>query len=115
MKKIIRSQYLLKIKRIIDLDENGDKFTLAPRNKNKIFLREYGLKFNDIKNIIRNLSVEDCFEGPELDRDSEYNGLIFKFCPIFEKIKLYIKIRIENDEKTVCISLHEYGLYSEES
>lgn len=58
----IRTQNLLKIKKIVDQDNNGDKFIIARRDKNIEFMREYGLNHEDIKDIIRGLTVEDCFQ-----------------------------------------------------
>ena len=49
----IRTQNLLKIKKIVDQDNNGDKFIIARRDKNIEFMREYGLNHEDIKDIIR--------------------------------------------------------------
>ena len=109
----IQSQNLLKIKRIIVNDNNGDKFIIVKTKKNVDFMREYSLNNEDIKDIIRGLSVSDCFSDPEEDRDSQYEGWIFKFDPLFENTKLYIKIRIENTEKSVCLSVHEFGKYDE--
>ncbi len=109
----IQSQNLLKIKKIVDNDYNGDKFAIVRTKKNVEFMREYGLNNEDVKDIIRQLTVNDCFAGPEPDRDPRYKGWIFKFCPLFENIKLYIKIRIENTEKSVCLSIHEFGRYDE--
>ena len=83
--KQIQSQYLLRIKKIVDSDNNGDKFIIRRRPKNIEFMREYGLNNEDIKDIIRGLSVEDCFAGPEKDRDLPYQGWIFKFKPLFGK------------------------------
>uniref|UniRef100_UPI00272C8816 hypothetical protein n=1 Tax=Romboutsia ilealis TaxID=1115758 RepID=UPI00272C8816 len=83
--------------------------------KNVEFMREYSLNNNDIKDIIRELSVDDCFAGPEKDRDPKYEGWIFKFSPLFEGNKLYIKIRVESTEKSVCLSVHEFGKYDEVS
>ena len=109
----IQSQNLLKIKRIIDNDNNGDKFIIVRTKKNIEFMREYSLNNEDIKYIIKGLSVDDCFSGPERDRDSQYQGWIFKFDPLFEDTKLYIKIRVESTEKSVCLSVHEFGKYDE--
>lgn len=109
----IRSKNLLKIKKIIDNDNNGDKFVIVRTEKNVEFMREYGLNVNDVKDIIRNLSVDDCYAGPEKDRDPQYEGWIFKFSPLFEGTKLYIKIRVESIEKSVCLSVHEFGKYDE--
>ena len=109
----IRSQNLLKIKKIVDSDNNGDKFIIRRSNKNIEFMREYNLNHDDVKDIVRRLTVEECFSGPEKDRDPQYEGWIFKFNPIFEDTKLYIKIRIENTNKSVCLSVHEFGKYDE--
>ena len=111
----IQSQNLLKIKKIVDNDNNGDKFVIVRTKKNIEFMRDYSLNNEDIKDIIRGLSVDDCFAGPEQDRDPQYNGWIFKFNPLFEDTKLYIKIRIESIEKSVCLSVHEFGKYDEVS
>ena len=111
----IQSQNLLKIKKIVDNDNNGDKFVIVRTKKNVEFMREYSLNNDDIKDIIRELSVDDCFAGPEKDRAPQYEGWIFKFSPLFEGTKLYIKIRIESTEKSVCLSVHEFGKYDEVS
>ena len=109
----IRNRGLLRIKKIIDKDRNGDRFIIVRTKKNIEFMREYSLELEDIKDIIRQLSIEDCFSGPEADRDPQYKGWIFKFSPMFEETKLYIKIRIESTEKSVCLSVHEFGKYDE--
>lgn len=111
----IQSQNLLKIKKIVDNDNNGDKFVIVRTKKNVEFMREYSLNDDDVKDIIRELSVDDCFAGPEKDRDPRYEGWIFKFSPLFEETKLYIKIRVESIEKSVCLSVHEFGKYDEVS
>ena len=111
----IQSQNLLKIKKIVDNDNNGDKFVIVRTKKNVEFMREYSLNNDDVKDIIRELSVDDCFSGPEKDRDPQYEGWIFKFSPLFEGTKLYIKIRVESIEKSVCLSVHEFGKYDEVS
>lgn len=109
----IRSQHLLKIKTIVDKDCNGDNFIIVRTRKNMEFMREYGLNYEDAKDIIKRLTIEDCFAGPEEDRDPQYKGWIFKFSPLFEDTKLYIKIRVESIEKSICLSIHEFGKYDE--
>ena len=47
----IKSQQLLKIKKIIDNDDNGDKFIVVKTKKNMDFMREYNLNNDDIKDI----------------------------------------------------------------
>lgn len=109
----IKSKNLLIIKNIIDKDNNGDKFIIVRTKKNIEFMRKYGLNAEDVKDIIRQLSVEDCYSGLEKDRDLKYDGLVFKFNPIFEDIRLYIKLRVESTDKTICLSVHEFGKYDE--
>lgn len=109
----LREKYLLRIKTLVSSDINGEHFTIVRTKKNIDFMYEYGLSIEDVKNIILNLSTEDCFSGPENDRDLSYEVWIFKFSPMFENVKLYIKIRVESSEKSVCLSVHEFGKYDE--
>jgi hypothetical protein len=109
----LRGKYLLRIKTLVSSDINGEHFTIVRTKKNIDFMYEYGLSIEDVKNIILNLSTEDCFSGPENDRDLRYEGWIFKFSPMFENVKLYNKIRVESSEKSVCLSVHEFGKYDE--
>lgn len=109
----LRGKYLLRIKTLVSSDINGEHFTIVRTKKNIDFMYEYGLSIEDVKNIILNLSTEDCFSGPENDRDLSYEGWIFKFSPMFENVKLYNKIRVESSEKSVCLSVHEFGKYDE--
>lgn len=109
----LRGKYLLRIKTLVSSDINGEHFTIVRTKKNIDFMYEYGLSIEDVKNIILNLSTEDCFSGPENDRDLRYEGWIFKYSPMFENVKLYNKIRVESSEKSVCLSVHEFGKYDE--
>lgn len=101
--KIINA-YLIKIKKSV---ENGN-FEVVNRKKNKKFLLENNLKSNDIINIIMSLSYDDFFDKIEEDRNEKYKGLILKFRPVWKYKRLYIKVRIENDD-TIFISFHEYN------
>ena len=109
----IQSRNLLIIKKIVDSDNKGDKFVIVRTKKNMEFMRKYNLTIEDVKDIVRQLTVKDCFVMPEKDRNLNYKGWIFKFAPLFEDIKLYIKIRLESTEKLVCLSVHEFGEYDE--
>ena len=110
IKQQIVRQKLIIIKQLISKDKNGDKFILVNRIKNRNFMLEYGLLTNDIKNIILNLEVNDYYAGPEED-DAGLEGEIWIFTPIFQNVKLYIKLRLANNTLLVCISIHEYGNY----
>ena len=108
IKQQIVRQKLTIIKELVTKDKNGDKFILVNRDKNRNFMLEYGLLTNDIKDIILNLEVDDYYKGPEED-DAGFEGEIWIFTPIFQNIKLYIKIRLANNTVVICISIHEYG------
>ena len=108
IKQQIVRQKLTIIKKLVTKDKNGNKFILANRAKNRNFMLEHGLLINDIKNIILDLEVDDYYKGPEED-DAGLEGEIWIFTPIFQDIKLYIKIRLANNTLIVCISIHEYG------
>ena len=105
--QIVR-QKLTIIKQLVTKDKNGDKFILINRDKNRNFLLEYGLLINNIKDIILNLEINDYYKGPEKD-EAGFEGEIWVFTPTFQNIKLYIKIRLNNNTLVVCISIHEYG------
>ncbi len=110
IKRHIVRQKLTIIKQLVTKDKNGNKFILANRDKNRNFMLEYGLLTNDIKDIILNLEVDDYYKGPEED-EAGFEGEIWIFTPIFQNIKLYIKIRLANNTLVVCISIHKYGIY----
>ena len=110
IKRQIVRQKLTIIKQLVTKDKNGNKFILANRDKNRNFMLEYGLLTNDIKDIILNLEVNDYYKGPEED-EAGFEGEIWIFTPIFQDIKLYIKIRLANNTLVVCISIHKYGIY----
>ena len=59
--------------------------------------------------IIKQLVTKDK-KGPEKDK-AGFEGEIWIFTPIFQNIKLYIKIRLANNTLVICISIHEYGIY----
>lgn len=103
-------QRLVQIKKIITKDKNGETFSIIPRDKNKNFMREYGLQLNDVKKIILALSVVDYIKGPEKD-EGGYAGEVWFYAPRFCGIKLYVKLRIQDNKIIVCISIHENGLY----
>ena len=73
-----------------------------------LFLQEYGLTISgDLKEVILDLSPEDCTNGPEADRDG-FPGqvLVFKSTYI-DDLVIYVKIRNNKPHETVCISFHE--------
>ena len=107
--QIVR-QKLTTIKKLVTKDKNGDTFIIINREKNRDFILKYGLLIEDIKNIILDLEIDDYYKGPEKD-EAGFEGEIWIFTPNFQKTKLYIKIRLENNTLVICISIHEYGVY----
>lgn len=84
------------------------KMIFLERKKNIEFLRKYGLLIEDIKDIILNLTPQDCIEGPENDHNTKYEGQIWKFRnSTYLDVTVYIKIRYNPPEEVVCISFHE--------
>lgn len=102
-----REQFLQKIKDIVKRDKNGNLFKInLYKDKNLIFLMENNLGLEEIKQIILDLRKEECYKGPEEDKD-KYPGYVLVFKPYFEGRKIYLKIRYENESRAVCISIHE--------
>lgn len=86
---------------------NNYKLDFVPVLKNRQSRRRYGFTIPDIENELLNLSSNDLYKGPEIDRDYPSEELwIFKktICGTMFYIKL--KLRTTNDE-VVCISFHE--------
>ena len=108
----LRMEILKKIKDVTKKDENGNMFKINYANpKNREFLIKNNLGLEDVKNIVLGLDVKECFDGPEADRNSKYSGSVLEFDSRFEDERIYTKLRYESEQKTVCMSIHEYGLY----
>lgn len=107
MRKSYIKSLLMDIKKSILINN----FTLAKRDKNIFFLREYGLTIGDVKETILDLTPENCIAGPSPDRDG-YQGqvLIFKSAYI-DDLVIYVKIRSNLPYEIVCISFHEDEQY----
>lgn len=95
--------YLKEIKKHI----SKDNFTVANREKNKNFMREYGLDMIDLKEVLLSLTPEDCISDCESDRDG-YPGMVYKFkSEYIEELVIYIKTRYNPPDEVVLISFHE--------
>lgn len=63
--------------------ENG--CILLEREASMAFLAERGMTVEDVVEIIGSLEVDDCFDGPEPDRDPRYpEWTVAEFGPYFE-------------------------------
>ena len=99
--------YLNSMKRYVR--DNG--IILVPRDQNDEFMAERGMTVEDLKGIIFRLSPEDCFDGPEPDRDGRFAGwTVAEFSPEFEGERLYLKTSIRvSAERCKCLSVKLYA------
>ncbi|WP_288220079.1 hypothetical protein [uncultured Adlercreutzia sp.] len=103
--------FLQEAKRIVR--KNG--FILVPRAATERFMAEWGIDVEAVEGIILALSPEDCFDGPEPDRDARYaqQWTVAEFAPEHPRGRLYLKISISmRVDRCKCLSVK---LYSEES
>lgn len=85
----------------------NDNYTMARRDKNIAFMKEYGLDFTDLKEVILDLSPSNCISKCEADRDGK-PGVIYKFKSDYvEDLIIYIKTRYNPPDEVVVISFHE--------
>lgn len=101
----IRNKNLLKIKKIIEEDNNGDKFIIVRTMQNEKFMKEYNLNNEDIKNIIKNLSIEDYYTNQKQNMKVQENRYNFKFKTMYKNTKIYIKIHIYKNI-VICTDCH---------
>lgn len=70
-------------------------------------MRENFIQESELKEIILNLSPNDCIEGPEQDRDG-YKGYVLTFISKYiDGLSLYIKIRYNPPDEVCIISFHQ--------
>lgn len=85
----------------------NDNYTMARRDKNIAFMKEYGLDFTDLKEVILDLSPSNCISKCEADRDGK-PGFIYKFKSDYvEDLIIYIKTRYNPPDEVVVISFYE--------
>lgn len=101
------SLFLSQMKRIVE--EKG--FIYVDRDASNQFLADRGYSHRDLTLLILSLEVEDCFDGPEPDRDVRYRDkwTVAEFAPVFHGEKLYLKMSIRVDSETAkCLSVKLY-------
>lgn len=107
------SNYLVQLKKMID---NNSKIILSNRDKNMIFCENNNINTEKIKNILRNLSVEDfckIMDNKGIDKTER----LYLFAPNV-KLKnnkyqqIYIKINTINDKNIIIlVSFHKSKYY----
>ena len=88
-----------------------NSFILVEREANEQFMASRGMSMDMLKNVILSLRPEDCFDGPEADRDPRYAGkwTVAEFSPTYHGELLYLKMSIRVDaERAKCLSVKAY-------
>ena len=70
-----------------------------------------GMSMDMLTNVILSLEPEDCFDGPEADRDPRFakKWTVAEFSPMFRGEQLYLKMSIRVDtERAKCLSVKAY-------
>lgn len=99
--------YLHKLKEFVE----KNSFILVEREATKQFMASRGMSMNSLTDVILSLSPEDCFDGPEADRDPRYaeKWTVAEFSPDYRGETLYLKMSIRMDaERVKCLSVKAY-------
>ena len=97
--------FLAKAKNLLSVG----KFTFINRRKNLQALAQNGLTLADAKDEILDLVVNDYYDGPKQDYDTNQPGDIWIFRKIIDDKIFYIKLKINmenSDDILKCISFH---------
>lgn len=84
---------------------------LVDRRASRDFMADHGMTPAMLEEVVLSLEVEDCFDGPEKDRDPRFadHWTVAEFAPRFEGMKLYLKLSIRVDaEQAKCLSVKAY-------
>ncbi|MEE1274625.1 MAG: hypothetical protein UHI81_09025 [Olegusella sp.] len=88
-----------------------NSFILIDRQASKQFMASRGMTMDSLTCVILSLTVQDCFDGPEPDRDPRYAArwTVAEFAPIYNGERLYLKMSIRSDvERAKCLSVKAY-------
>lgn len=98
--------FLHEMKEIVE--KNG--FILVERKASLEFMADLGVTMDELRNVILSLTPSDCFDGPELDRDSRFAGwTVAEFSPDAFGKTLYLKMSIKLEaERCKCLSVKLY-------
>ncbi len=90
---------------------NKGDFVFVKRAGNREFMAQHGLSHHTVRDVIRQLTADTCFDGPEEDRDPKYakKWTVAEFSPMLDGTKLYLKISVNNEDQVCkCLSIKEY-------
>lgn len=84
---------------------------IAHRNELHAYMAKHGIDAVELVGIVLALRPQDCFDGPEADRDTEHHTdwTVAEFCPLWLGRRLYLKLSIRtSDERCTCLSLKDF-------
>lgn len=99
--------FLQLLKRFVE----KNSFILVERPASLQFMADRGMSAPVLTDIILSLTPEDCFDGPEPDRNPRYaeHWIVAEFSPIYNGERLYLKMSIRTDkERAKCLSVKAY-------
>ena len=88
-----------------------NSFILVNRESTMQFMASRGMSMGTLTEVILSLKPENCFDGPEPDRDPRYANkwTVAEFSPNYQGEKLYLKMSIRVDaERAKCLSVKAY-------
>lgn len=74
--------------------------------KNRQTLSELGFTTLDVQTELLKLVYKDYVSGPEEDEDPNRKGDIWKFGKSINKENIYIKIKLDPENRPICLSFH---------
>ncbi len=99
--------FLRELKRFVE----KNSFILVNREASRQFMASRGMSVSMLTDVILSLRPEDCFDGPEADRDSRFadKWTVAEFSPTYRGEMLYLKMSIRMDaERAKCLSVKAY-------
>lgn len=99
--------FLDSMKRIV----RSNSFILVNRRESMQFLADNNISARQLEDLLLTLAVDDCFDGPEPDRDPRFSRdwTVAEFCPELHDTKIYLKVSIcikKNGCKCLSVKLY---------
>ena len=88
-----------------------NSFVLVDRKASMQLMADRGMLLDTLRDVILSVRPEDCFDGPEADRDPRFadKWTVAEFAPTYHNETLYLKLSIRVDVGRVkCLSVKAY-------
>jgi cyclophilin family peptidyl-prolyl cis-trans isomerase len=83
---------------------------IVPRDVNIVTMAQLGLTDATLRTELLSLSVEDYYQGPELDEDASKNGKeVWMFGKVINGCEVYLKLKnfdVGPHKRAKCLSIH---------